>query len=154
MSAFRMTAILRCFTISRSMSLPARPSRSSAPPAAASRRSASSSRAFTTSRPAKFSSTDSMCAASRRGACAGISVLYSRTCSCSPIRFWRTSATASPTRRWMKSWRPRSARRFTTTFWPCQTASTPTSANAARSFPVGRSSAFRLPAFSAKIRRF
>ena len=92
------------------------------------------------------------CAASRRSPCAAPSASCSRTCFCSPIPFWKTSATVSPARRWRRSWRRRSARKFTTISWPCPTALTPTSANAARSCPADRSSAFPSRAFSSKIR--
>ena len=60
----------------------------------------------------------------------------------------------SPARRWRRSLTRRSVRKFTTISWPCQTALTLTSANAARSCPADRSSAFPSRALSSKTRRF
>ena len=69
------------------------------------------------------------------------SASFSRTCSSLPTPSATTSATASPARAWTRLSRRPSARRFTTTSCRCPTASIPTSANAARSCPAGRSSA-------------
>ena len=74
----------------------------------------------------------------------------SRTCSCSPIPSWRTSATARPDATHGRDRRRgREARgNLRRHSWPCPTASTPTSANAARFCPAGRSSASPLRASS------
>ena len=106
------------------------PSPSSAPPARARRRSCSSSRACTTSPPARCSSTAPTCATSTSPRCAPRSPSSTTTPSCSAPPWPRTSPTRAPTRRRRRSSSRRAARRPTTSSRACPRATTRASASA------------------------